>query len=98
MAEKFFFYSFTNRRCIIDNHDNGEFAWTLEPESKEYPDRNDIYDLSNQYIVTTLYGSKQRHKVESRIFRNKFDVINWADFVQSQNPKKEVSIWKIVDS
>lgn len=95
-ANDYYFYSFTNRRCVIHTVPRGEFAWRLELAPVEVPEGYDVYDLSEQYIVAREYGRYGRLKVESRIFRNLWDAISWRRWIEDQNPNKQVSVWRIV--
>lgn len=96
-AEDYYFYSFTDRRCVIHTGKRGEFAWCLEPAPTELPKGHDVFDLSEQYIVTREYGQYGRLKVESRIFRQLWDALSWASWIEDQNPGKKVTVWKIID-
>lgn len=98
----FYYYSFTNRRCIIQQKETKDFAYTLEfvgslsGNEDIWNFNQDVYE-KNHYIVTTTYGKNAlQEKLESRHLPDLFSTVGWADFVQDENPKKVVNIWKII--
>jgi len=97
----FYFYSFTDRRCIIQREEREQHAWKLEyvgdaaDQDGLYAKVTDPYETT-RYIVTTAFGKEHdREKVESRELISLHSAISWASFVQSQNSKKTVSVWRI---
>ena len=94
-AKDFYFYSLTDRRTVLQEQPKGELAYKLI----EVPDGTDLREEphrgSRWFMVTTVFGKHQdKYKLESRIMRG-FDAMNWASWVQSQNPGKKIKLWKI---
>ncbi|APE04112.1 hypothetical protein BM526_19275 (plasmid) [Alteromonas mediterranea] len=101
MSEQFYFYSYTDRRCIIQKQKTISpayrltFIGSLNPSSELRDLITDPYD-KQKYFVTTLFGKDaDKEKVESRQITSLFDAILWAEFVQSQHPKKTINIWRL---
>lgn len=104
MSEQFYFYSYTDRRCIIQKAETPNpayllsFVGTLKPFEDLRDSITDRYD-TNKYFVTSLFGKDaDKQKVESRPITSLFDAISWAEFMQSQKPKKTFSIWRIEEA
>jgi hypothetical protein len=96
-AKKFYYYSQTNRRTVLQEKPKGNIAYTLLPIGKEIDLRADPHREATGYMVTTVFGKAQdKYKLESRIMRG-FDAVNWASWIKSENPGKEIKIWKIQD-
>lgn len=97
-AKDFYFYSNTDRRTVLQEQLKGSCAYTLIPIGKEVDLRADPHRDADGHIVTTVFGKKQdKYKLESRIMRG-FDAVNWASWIQSENPNKEIKIFKIQDN
>lgn len=101
-AELFYFYSHTDRRCVIQRKTNSKPAWVLEFVGTA-SNEDDLYAKAKaersteRYLVTTEFGKLgDREKVQSRELPGLFDAISWASFVQTQNPRKTVNLWKII--
>lgn len=99
--QQFYFYSHTNRRCIIQREENEHPAWDLEFLGTT-DNEDDLYKQvrnrprEERFIVTTTYGKEgKREKVESREIPGLLSAISWASFIKLQNPRKQVNIWKI---
>lgn len=101
MSEQFYFYSYTDKRCVIQKAESPNpayllsFIGNLEPGKDLRDLATDRYD-KNKYFVTSLFGKDaDKYKVESRPITSLFDAVLWAEFVQSQQPKKTINIWRL---
>lgn len=101
MSEQFYFYSYTDKRCVIQKAESPNpayllsFIGNLEPGKDLRDLTTDRYD-KNKYFVTSLFGKgADKYKVESRPITSLFDAVLWAEFVQSQQPQKKINIWHL---
>tara|TARA_B100000700_G_scaffold331622_1_gene466186 strand:- start:973 stop:1302 length:330 start_codon:yes stop_codon:yes gene_type:complete len=101
--QQFYFYSHTNQECIIQTEHNNNPAWKLKfsgqliDNSVDDIDSKDYKKYQNCYfLITTKYSDDKLKKVESRPIKSIFSAINWADFIQDEDPQKTVYIYQII--
>lgn len=102
MNTSFYFYSSTNRRMVLQTENNGKPAFTLSLVGTITP-AHDLHSLitrncdENKYFVTSVFGQNEdKEKVESRPLTSLFDAINWAEFTQDNNKRKNIKVWRLV--
>lgn len=92
-TQDYYYYSFTDKRTVVHTIKRGEYAFTAEAISLEKALNE---RLEGSFIVATIFGKHRKLKVESRQFKWSIQAWGWAEWIQSQNPKKEVLILELL--